>query len=68
LKFFYLKSIDNIELFPFDHCSVVFTTSDQRVLRFLVIVVIQSTFEKPYLTNVHMEQNSQSVSAFQYLS
>jgi hypothetical protein len=33
-----------------------------------VIVVIQSTFEKPYLTNVHMEQNSQSVSAFQYLS
>jgi hypothetical protein len=35
--------------------------------RFLVIVVIQSTFEKPYLTNVHMEQNSQSVSAFQLL-
>ena len=28
---------------------------------FLVIVVIQNTLEKPYLTNAHMKKNSRSV-------
>jgi hypothetical protein len=34
---------------------------------FLVIVVIKNTLEKLYLTNVHMKQNSQSVSPLSIL-
>ena len=34
---------------------------------FLVIIVIQNTLEKLYLTNVHMKQNSQSVSPLSIL-
>ena len=43
MKFVYLKSIDNIELFPFDHCSVVFTASDQRVLRHIIRLIYMGT-------------------------